>query len=199
MFIEFETSSGATLLNVRHIVQVERHFDKLNDQFGSVHREISSRCSLDSATVRLVRAASSSQQPFACCQQFAATHRIDDGLVPLRKDAKRVSVPVSTHRLPLVHTQDGAIKERPDNLITLPTAVPKYERERRVTFIVIQFQQSLTHFALSKTLCHPESPQQHREQQARHGVLLRHEHCCEAANTFLGLALFHPGHHPPLW
>jgi hypothetical protein len=97
-----------------------------------------------------------------CC----AAQRSDDGLVQLRKDAKRVSVSVSAQRLPLVHTQDGAIKERPDNLVTLPIAVPQYERERRVTFIVIQFQQSLAHFALGKTLSNPKSPQHCRQQQA---------------------------------
>jgi hypothetical protein len=60
------------------------------------------RCSLDPT-------ASAPQQPFACCQHFPATQRIDDGLVSFRNHAKQISVSVSTHRLPLVHTQDGAI------------------------------------------------------------------------------------------
>jgi hypothetical protein len=44
------------------------------------------------------------QQHFACRHQFTATQRSDDGLVRLRKDTKRVRIPVSTLRLPLVHT-----------------------------------------------------------------------------------------------
>ena len=104
--------------------KAERHFEKLNDKFGTAHREILSRRSPDLAARRLLLTASSLQQHFTCRHQFTATQRSDDdGLVRLRKDTKRVGVSVSTLRLPVVHTKDGAIIERPGDLITFPVAV----------------------------------------------------------------------------
>ena len=139
--------------------KTERHFEKLNDKFGTAHREISSRRSPDLAASRLVLTASPLQQHFACRHQFTAIPRSDDGLVRLHKDTKRVRVSVSTLRLPLVHTQDGAIIERPGDLITFPVAVPQHECEGRVPFIVIEFQQSLAYLALGESLYRPKSTQ----------------------------------------
>ena len=80
------------------------------------------------------------QQHFACRQQFTATQRCDDGLVQFSKDAIRVRTSVFTQRLPLVHSQDGAIKQRSDDLITLPVAIPQHECEGCVPFIFIEFR-----------------------------------------------------------
>jgi hypothetical protein len=58
---------------------------------------------------------------------------------------------VSTHCLPLVHAQDGAFKERSDDLIAL-AAVPEHECEGRVPFIVVEFQQLLAYRGLGRSL-----------------------------------------------
>jgi hypothetical protein len=69
---------------------------------------------------------------------------------------------VSTHRLPLVHAQDGASKQGSDDLIALPAAVLQHEREGCVSFIVFEFQQLLAYRRLGRSLCRSKSTQQHR-------------------------------------
>ena len=82
-----------------------------------VRQRRSLRRSSNPTAGRLALAASPVQQHPACCQQLTATHERDHGLVRLRKDSKRVGDTVSTHRLPFVHAQDGAFKQRSDDLI----------------------------------------------------------------------------------
>ena len=108
--------------------KAERHFDKLNDKFCSAHRGVRLLL-LDLAPGRFAPAASPVQQQLACHRQFPATQRCDDRVVLFREYANRVRISVSTQRFPIVHSQDGAIKQRSNYLATRPVAVPQHECE----------------------------------------------------------------------
>src|SRR5712671_56581 len=104
-------------------------------------------------------AASFAQQSPACCRQFAATQRRDDGVLQISKDADEIRTAVSAKHLPLVYSQEGTIKNCLVDVITLPVAVPKHVCEGFVTLILIPFQQQLSDLILGGRLCRPKSAQ----------------------------------------
>src|SRR4030088_1033238 len=119
--------------------------------------------SFDPAAGRLALAASSVQQHFVCRQQLATTQRHDDGIVRFGKNAKRIRIAVSAQRLPVVHSQEGAFKQRSDDLIALPVALPQHECEGCVPSIFTEFQKFLAHLILSRSMCSTKSTQHRRE------------------------------------
>src|SRR3981189_2558276 len=101
--------------------------------------------SFDPAAGRLALAASSLQQHFVCRQQLATTQRHDDGIVRFSKISRHIIIAVSAQRPPAVHSQEGAFKQRSDDLIACPVVESQLEWWAGVPFKFTEFQKFLAH------------------------------------------------------
>src|SRR5262249_49842405 len=67
------------------------------------------RISFNPTARRLALSVRPLQKPFACRDQFTATHQFDVGVYP-RRDTERVRISVSAQHLPVIQPQCSAIK-----------------------------------------------------------------------------------------
>jgi transposase InsO family protein len=76
---------------------------------NSVSNLLARAVSFNPTTRRLALSARPLQKPFACRDQFTATHQFDVG-VYLRGDTERVRISVAAQHLPVIQPQCSAIK-----------------------------------------------------------------------------------------